>query len=65
MTWSGAPDEREEVCDAYLRFLWDLAQFYRQLRPTWYDRHALNVSKEDWIVYRIKDSVTARGGALG
>jgi len=48
-TYPGALDE---VYDAYLRFLWDVMQFYRQLHSTWYDRHTLTVSKEDWIVYR-------------
>jgi hypothetical protein len=46
------PDRLDEVYDAYLRFLWDMTQFYRQLHATWYDRHTLNVSKEDWILYR-------------
>ncbi len=47
------PSQLAEVHDAYLRFLWDLIQFYRQLHATWYDRHSSNVAKEDWIVYRM------------
>lgn len=48
------PDFKPEARDAYLRFLWDTYQFYAQLHKSWYDRNALRVSQEDWIVYRSK-----------
>ena len=51
---SERPDRIAEVHDAYLRFLWDIAQFYRQLHSTWYDKYTSNVAKEDWIIHRMK-----------
>jgi len=29
-------------------------QFYRQQHSTWYDRYRMEVSKEDWIIHRMK-----------
>jgi hypothetical protein len=48
------PDGVRELDDAYVRFLWDLMQFYRQLHATWYDRHTMAIAREDWTVYRTK-----------
>jgi hypothetical protein len=48
------PEAKAEVRDAYLRFLWDLYQFYVQLHSTWFDRNSLRVAQEDWVVYRTK-----------
>ena len=41
------------VHDAYVRFLWDLMQFYRQLHGTWFDKHTMRVAQEDWVVHRL------------
>jgi hypothetical protein len=48
------PAEIPTLRDAYIRFLWDLVQFYRQLHSTWFDRHTMRVSQEDWIIHRLK-----------
>ncbi len=50
---SHAPADAAVLDDAYLRFLWDLVQFYRQLHGTWYDRHTMRVAEEDWIIHRL------------
>lgn len=48
------PQEVALLHDSYLRFLWDLVQFYRQLHGTWFDRHTMRVAQEDWIIHRLK-----------
>lgn len=48
------PDARAEARDAYLRFLWDIYQFYEQMHSTWFDRNSMRVAQEDWIIYRTK-----------
>jgi hypothetical protein len=47
------PGSSEVIYDAYVRFLWDLMQFYRQLHSTWFDRHTMRVAEEDWVVHRL------------
>jgi hypothetical protein len=47
------PEAKAVVYDAYVRFLWDLMQFYRQLHSTWFDRHTMRVAQEDWVVHRL------------
>jgi hypothetical protein len=47
------PESKEVVYDAYVRFLWDLMQFYRQLHSTWFDRYTMRVAQEDWVVHRL------------
>lgn len=48
------PNATAVLEDAYIRFLWDNMQFYRQLHATWYDKHTMRVAQEDWIVHRLK-----------
>jgi hypothetical protein len=48
------PGETATLQDAYVRFLWDLTELYQQIHATWFDRHALRVSQEDWIIHRLK-----------
>jgi hypothetical protein len=47
------PESKDVIYDAYVRFLWDLMQFYRQLHATWFDKHTMRVAQEDWIVHRL------------
>lgn len=58
------PDQLPEVYDAYLRFLWDLIQFYTQQHTSWYDRYKMEVSKEDWIVHRMRSICEERDWTL-
>ncbi len=48
------PGAIADLNDAYLRFLWDLAQFYEQQHGTWYDRHSMRIAQEDWIIHRTR-----------
>lgn len=47
------PKDEAVLFDAYLRFLWDLVQFYRQLHSGWFERHGMRVAQEDWIIHRL------------
>lgn len=48
------PGATPDLNDAFIRFLWDLAQFYEQQHSTWYDRHSMRIAQEDWIVHRTR-----------